>query len=99
MKQPNIAHFKGVYEVVLYINDKKVEGDQFAYDGCHKIYILESALDKNKAKEYEYQIMDISELEQTYNTSCPLRFIDNWALDKTYVAQGEDATFELRKEA
>ena len=34
-------------------------------------------------------------IDTVWENSCPLRFINNWALDKTYVAQFEDAEFEF----
>lgn len=39
--------------------------------------------------------MYISQLIKTYKDSCELRFIRNWKLDKLYVAQFENATFEV----
>ena len=68
----------------------RINADKFAYDGCHKIYILEDKNDIKEAKEMGYDIYDIAELEKTYNNSCPLKFISNWKLNKSYVGQCED---------
>lgn len=68
----------------------RINADKFAYDGCHKIYILEDKNDIKKAKEIGYDIYDITELEKIYNNSCPLKFISNWKLNKSYVEQCED---------
>ncbi len=76
------------------INGKEVIGTQFAYDGCHKIYIIEDREDLENAKERDYKIKDIQELESIYNNSCSLKFISNWKLTTFYVAQGEKANFE-----
>lgn len=76
------------------VNGKQIIGDKFAYDGCHKIYILEDKIDIADAKYYEYEIKDIETLEETFKNSCPLRFISNWKLTKHYVVQFEDAKFE-----
>ena len=79
---------------MLSINGRSVLGTEFAYDGCHKIYIIEDMEDVKNATEYGYKILPISEIIETYNNSCQLRFISNWKLDKQYVKQGEKALFE-----
>lgn len=66
----------------------------FAYDGCHKIYILEDYIDLKEAQQSNLYIYSIVDLERTYNRSCPLKFINNWKLDKTYAEQGEEAIFD-----
>jgi hypothetical protein len=77
------------------INGKEIiTNGKFAYDGCHKIYILEDEQDEKEAIECGYHIYDIVCLESAYENSCDLRFIDNWKLNTTYVAQFEDAKFE-----
>lgn len=76
------------------INGKEVVGNKFAYDGCHKIYIVEDLEDERKAKDLDYSIHHIEEIEDFWKLSCSLRFINNWKLNKMYVAQFEDATFE-----
>lgn len=77
------------------INNVEVVGNKFAYDGCHKIYIIEDEQDEQKARECDYKILEISQLVKTYKYSCELRFIHNWKFTKTYVAQFENATFEV----
>ena len=76
------------------INGQEIIADKFAYDGCHKIYIIEDEEDLEMAKEYEYEIHDIKELEDIYIQSCELRFIDNWKLDKCFASQYERVVFE-----
>ena len=76
------------------INNMEVIGKEFAYDGCHKIYILEDEQDKKEAMEYEYEIYGIEEIKKKYNESCSFKFINNWKSDKRYVLQFEDAIFE-----
>jgi len=76
------------------INSIDVIGEKFAYDGCHKIYILEDEKDAKEALEKKYQIYDLDDIEDTYNNSCDFRFISNWKLNKKYVRQCEDAVFE-----
>lgn len=76
------------------INGVKVVGKSFAYDGCHKIYVLENELEEHEAIELEYEIYPIDHIERKYMNSCGLEFINNWSLTKTYVGQFESATFE-----
>lgn len=76
------------------INKKETTAKEFVYDGCHKIYLIEDEEDKRDALDCGYEIRPIKELEKTFEGSCPLRFIHNWKLDKTYVAQFESATFK-----
>jgi len=80
------------------INGIKVKGEKFAYDDCHKIYIIETKKDEIEAFENDYIILPIEEIERVYNRSCGLRFIHNWKLNKTYVAQFENAVFEYGEE-
>lgn len=44
------------------INNVEVVGNKFAYDGCHKIYIIEDMEDEQKAIDCGYEIFNISEL-------------------------------------
>lgn len=37
--------------------------------------------------EAGYKVLPVSELQRVWDQSCPLRFINNWALDKNYVPQ------------
>ena len=77
------------------INGIEVKGIGVAYDGCHKLYILEDLEDVKQAKKLGYTIYDdVVYVEDLYVTSCELRFISNWKLDKTYVKQFEKAIFE-----
>lgn len=76
------------------INNQEVVGEMFAYDGCHKIYVIEDAEDRRDAIEYGYKVFPIDELEDAFDNSCELRFIHNWKLDKAYVPQFEEAHFE-----
>lgn len=72
------------------VNDKEIKGKGIAYDGCHKIYILEDENDEKEAYDMGYELYVLDILEKIYNNSCSLRFINNWKLDKCYVAQFEE---------
>ena len=76
------------------INGKKVKGNKFAYDGCHKIYVCEDEKDIKEAVEIGYAILDIRQLKNIYENSCSLKFISSWKLDKSYIKQYEEAIFE-----
>lgn len=76
------------------INDKATTAKKFAFDGCHKIYLLESRKDEAEARAIGYGILPISELQDAYDGSCALRFISNWELTTSFVDQFDDATFE-----
>ena len=76
------------------INNIDVTARHFAYDGCHKIYLLDNKEDIEEAKSYEYDIYPIKELKKSYWYSCGLRFISGWSPEfKTYVSQFEEAVF------
>lgn len=77
------------------INGIEVIGNSFAYDGCHKIYILETKEDAAEALSYGYEIIPIAHVENAYRNSCGLEFISNWALTTHYAEQSETAKFDL----
>ena len=90
------------------INGKTVTGDRFAFEGCHKIYVIDTPEEEAQALKYGYDIYPIEEIKEAYEGSCSLKFISNWPLDDkdiegtskrktpfvSYVAQFENATFE-----
>lgn len=59
----------------------------FAYDGCHKIYIMETIEDIMLFTAYGYDIYPIEKLKETWKNSCSLRFIHNGNLKKNYIPQ------------
>lgn len=75
------------------INGCEITAKQFAYEGCHKIYLLDDD-DVADAIDTGYDIYPIEQLEGVFDGSCELRFISNWKLDKQYVAQFEEALFK-----
>ena len=80
------------------INGLQVTAKKFAFDGCHKIYLIENEYEEANARELGYNIHPIDELRLAYEGSCSLRFISNWPLDNdefvSYVGQFEKARFE-----
>ena len=76
------------------INGKTINAKLFAFDGCHKIYLLDDKAAADDARNTGYSILPIEELPAAYANSCSLRFISNWNLDlPDYVRQFEDAVF------
>lgn len=56
---------------------------EFAYDGCHKIYLMPPDDEKARQKMIEngYQMVNIQMLAEEYINSCSLRFIDKYDLE------------------
>ena len=89
---------------MLKINGKTITADRFAFDGCHKIYLIENQEQADNATELGYTLLPIADLPEAYESSCSLRFISNWALDDSdwvsYVGQFKKARFTgFKKEA
>jgi hypothetical protein len=76
------------------INGQETKAKEFAYDGCHKIYLIESENDRGEASDSGYEIHDIGSLKSMFHASCGLQFISSWDLSKHFVNQFEDACFE-----
>ena len=73
---------------MLKINGKEViTNGAYAFDNCHKFYILENDNEKFKALEYDYEICPIQNLVTDLKNSCPLRFINSFDLTQTYLPQ------------
>ena len=62
------------------IKELEIKAKKFAFDGCHKIYLLESLIDEEEAKNEEYNIFKIEKLPKIWEKSCDLRFINTWNL-------------------
>ena len=77
------------------INGNKITAKEFAWDECHKIYLINTKEDKETYLKYDYELFPINELEEAYKNSCSLRFISNGNLEgKNIVDQFENAIFE-----
>lgn len=99
----DIMKFDKLYTLlnnIKFIQDREINNydisniNEFAYDGCHKIYLIEDEEDKKQAIETEYMIMKIEDLPRIWAESCSLRFINNWKLTRQYVGQFEKAEFK-----
>ena len=69
---------------LLKIGRHKIEDNikEFAFDGCHKIYLVSEKSEKEEMKknkgweDSDFHKMTNTNLEECYYNSCPLRFID-----------------------
>jgi hypothetical protein len=81
---------------VLRINGKVVDAEEFAYDGCHKIYLIFTAEDRAAMLGHGYgegtsSILPASELARVWEQTCFLRFISRADLrGPDVVPQGYD---------
>ena len=77
------------------INGQKITAKKFAWDECHKIYLINTKKDEQTYREYEYDLFPIEELESAYGRSCCLRFISHGDVElPDVVSQFETAVFE-----
>lgn len=65
----------------------------FAFDGCHKIYLCKSSEEEQEAVANGYELFPIDRLPSVYASGCRLRFISTWDLAESFVDQSEDAKF------
>lgn len=73
------------------INGIEINAIGFAYDGCHKIYLLNNGDDIVEAEDNGYDVFDIDGIVSAFIYSCPLRFINEWGGDfKSIISQAEN---------
>ena len=66
-----------------------IKAKEFFYDGCHKIYLIETPRDKKVFFSRDWEESDIYPIDQLieiYRTACPLKFISTCKL-QTIVPQ------------
>lgn len=76
------------------INGMPITASKFAFDGCHKIYLIETPEEEARLEGLGYNILPIKDLQETYEDSCSLRFISDSALTTEFARQFEDAVFD-----
>lgn len=77
------------------VNGVEITAKEFVWDGCHKIYLINSDDDRKKAEEMGYSpLIPIEQLQDVYESSCGLRFINNWSLTTVVGQFEEDVVFE-----
>lgn len=81
------------------INKHHSPATEFAYDGCHKIYLLDNGERDRHGDEAHlldgYRILPVEDLPTIWNTTCPLRFISSWDLSANYAKQFEGQPIEF----
>ena len=79
----------------------KTKAKEFFFDGCHKIYLIETPRDKKVFLSRDWEESDIYPIDQLieiYRTACPLKFISTCKL-KTIVPQAvSQVTFTTNPE-
>lgn len=81
------------------INNVEIKEKYFAFDTCHKIYILNNQEEMFHAIEIGYEIKQIKDIVKTYNKSCSLKFINYWNLErKDFSIVGQCSGNRLYKE-
>lgn len=80
----------------MFINDYYTNSEHFAWDGCHKIYLLNPYDTEQYAEAQQggYHICRIDELPETWDISCPLRFISTWDLERVIPQCTEEVIFK-----
>lgn len=79
----------------IQIGDNCIDILGFAFDGCHKIYVLRNQAELAELIELEYDIYEPKELPGVWDRSCGLRFISSGDLTEQYIGQGEDAQITI----
>lgn len=77
------------------IGDNCIDILGFAFDGCHKIYVLRNQAELAELIELGYDIYEPQELPDAWARSCGLRFISSGDLSEQYIGQGEDAAITI----
>lgn len=61
-----------------------------AFDGCHKLYVLDTRTDVKEAGNSGYGIESTDDLPLLWKRSCFLRFVNSWGLDRDVIPQGRE---------
>ena len=69
------------------INDTRIQADEFAWDGCHKLYIVTDQDSRDELEGYGYKFFPIAELKECWDLSCALKFISDASLSQSYIPQ------------
>lgn len=89
-----------ISDMNTFINGKSTNATEFAYDGCHKIYLIEDDQAETMFKAEQWSIYPIADLENIWQRSCFLRFVEGWCGGEEpqaytrYVEQGDDLVLD-----
>ena len=79
----------------------KINAKEFFFDGCHKIYLIETPHDKKDFLSNGWEECDIYPIDQLieiYRNSCPLKFINTCKLETIVPQFATQVTFNINKE-
>jgi hypothetical protein len=77
------------------INDTRIWADEFAWDGCHKLYIVTDQQARDDLEGYGYDFFPIAELKECWDASCGLRFISDASLSCNYISQAHEGPVRI----
>jgi len=77
------------------INDTRIWADEFAWDGCHKLYIVTDQESRDQLEGYGYDFFPINELKECWDSSCGLRFISDASLNCNYISQSHEGEVRI----
>lgn len=80
---------------LISVNGITIYADEFAWDECHKIYIVTDQESRDQLEGYGYEFFPINELEDAWQASCFLRFISDASLSCDYVSQCHESYVEI----
>lgn len=83
------------------IGKYKIKAKEFFYDGCHKIYLIETPRDKKDFLSNGWEESDIYTIDQLieiYRSSCPLKFINTCKLETIVPQFATQVTFTTNTE-
>lgn len=79
----------------IQIGNQSIDALGFAWDGCHKIYVLRNQEEQAELIDLGYGTYEPQELPDVWARSCGLRFVSSGDLTEQYIAQGEDAAITV----
>lgn len=71
-------------------SEKYLEHCIVAWEGCHKIYIIDNKNDLKTFMKLTYDFYPLSDLPDIVRNSCSLWFIEHGSLKKSYVLQNDN---------
>ena len=79
------------------INGWRTAALAFAYDGCHKIYLIENLEDVPEVLEHGYKILPIQEIKYIWEEdACALKFIRTWSDLDGVIDQGYEGCAKFK---
>lgn len=77
-------------EYTVKINGRTIDADRFGWDRCHKIYLITTDKGFDDMVEYGYYLYSVENLQECWDLSCNLRFINDADTLESYVSQMDE---------